>query len=302
MGERGQSYMGLFGGYSVYHDTHSLHFLPLSAAQEVTAALWRVHERVMKRWPDLIVFAACPFERNFRLVDAKTGAVFSARILRGRLSLRGCCVPIESDVQHDGGESLLQWLETWMQHVEQGTYMMLPIRPESGERTTGISIFPQHGPLCSVAVTRGVEVTASAVYVVEGDGDWAYSIRFRLVGTSDARGFKTCQLLRRHWVIKGEDEDAEYIDGDGVIGYFPILNDDGWVADESSDPHGEYEQQGQHPPPFVYQSRSGNFPRSKQGTFSGEITFVPGTKLQPAGDSFRVRLPCFPLVVPDVKF
>merc|ERR1712014_574943 len=154
-----------------------------------------------------------------------------------------------------------------------------------GHRSTGITLFPQAGPACTQATTRGVEVTASSLWMAENPRQgWTYSIRFRLVGTPEERGFETCQLHRRRWVIQEEGEDPEIVEGDGVIGLFPILNDAGWLANASSDPHGDYGIEGQLPAPFVYQSCSGRFKKAGHGTFGGEVFFVPGTQEEPTGE------------------
>merc|ERR1712064_106419 len=134
-----------------------------------------------------------------------------------------------------------------------GVCQVAPIRPEQGVSTIGVNLFPQRGPLCSTVVTRGVEVQGSAVWILE----------------KATRGS---------------------VEGEGVVGLFPIMNDDGWLANEGSDPHGDYGQAGQQPAPFVYQSCSGQFPGGGQGTFGGEVTFVPGTMNAPCGEPFRVRV------------
>ena len=56
-------------------------------------------------------------------------------------------------------------------------------------------------------MTRGVLATAQAVYAPE-QGMWVYSIRLSLLAegmpgalSADERGFETCQLRGRHWLI-----------------------------------------------------------------------------------------------------
>ena len=53
------------------------------------------------------------------------------------------------------------------------------------------------------------------------------------------------------------------------------------------------------PAPFVYQSCSGRFNRSGRGRFGGWVTFVPGTRRNPTGEPFEVRVEPFQLFVPD---
>ena len=72
-------------------------------------------------------------------------------------------------------------------------------------------------------LTRGVLATAQAVYAPE-QGMWVYSIRLSLLAegmpgalSADERGFETCQLHSRHWVITDESGEADHVRGDGVV-------------------------------------------------------------------------------------
>lgn len=58
------------------------------------------------------------------------------------------------------------------------------------------------------AVTRGIEVRSSAIYMAEHPSTWTYSIRIRLLTpgedgyvSPEQRGFETAQLHSRHWAI-----------------------------------------------------------------------------------------------------
>merc|ERR1712008_492574 len=94
------------------------------------------------------------------------------------------------------------------------------------------------GQQTSTCVTRGVEVTGRCLYMPEHHQGWTYSIAFRLVGNAEERGFETCQLAVRKWVITTGDGPPQVVRGEGVIGLFPILTDGGWMLNRESDPHG----------------------------------------------------------------
>jgi uncharacterized protein affecting Mg2+/Co2+ transport len=145
-------------------------------------------------------------------------------------------------------------------------------------------------PDVSRAVTRGVEVIASGVYVPQCRNRFGfiYSIRIRLLTPEDDgyvspsdRGFQTCQLQSRHWHITDYDTgEIDRVDGEGVIGMYPILLEGGYIED------GE-ECSGS----FQYQSCSG----AMQGSFQGHMQFVPGSLNSSTGQSFNVDLQPFAL-------
>lgn len=202
-------------------------------------------------------------------------------------------------------DGLLRWVAEFARRLHAGIYSRMPLRPESSPATSGICLFPVSGRELSRCVTRGVEVTASAVYMPEHQQGWTYSVTLRLQGTAEARGFEQCQLRAREWEIRTREEEAggarepERVQGEGVIGFFPIICDGGWRLDRESDPHGQYSG----PPrfvdgPFRYQSCSGRR-ASMQAAFGGSLTFVPGTIKQPTGKPFQAKLLPFRLYVPD---
>ncbi len=170
----------------------------------------------------------------------------------------------------------------------------------------GINLFPAQGPDMSRCVTRGVEVTASPIYMPEHQTrGWGYSLAFRLVGTAEERGFETCQLHKRVWTIEMDDEAPSEVEGDGVIGYFPILKDGGWICDRTSDPHMQYEVDGRTrgsshflEGEFRYQSCS-QASRRMSGHFKGSLLMVPGTIKKPTGERFMATLAPFRLRVPE---
>ena len=143
----------------------------------------------------------------------------------------------------------------------------------------------------SRAVTRGVEVIASAVYLPQAMTShfgFIYNFRIRLLTPNDdgyqspsQRGFETCQLMSRHWKIyNSETEHTDHVDGEGVIGMYPILREGGYHDDGVS-----FEGT------FSYTSCTGPM----QGNFSGHLQFVPGTINEPTGPAFPVEVKPFAL-------
>eukprot|EP00927_Polykrikos_kofoidii_P086426 TRINITY_DN9682_c0_g1_i2.p1 TRINITY_DN9682_c0_g1~~TRINITY_DN9682_c0_g1_i2.p1 ORF type:complete len:567 (-),score=80.21 TRINITY_DN9682_c0_g1_i2:45-1670(-) len=197
------------------------------------------------------------------------------------------------------GDGLLRWLEEYARRLERGTYTVLPLQPTDDSPTNGIVLFPEAGAEVASCITRGVEVVASCIYMPEHNAGWTYSIRFRLVGTAEERGFESCQLQTREWIIQEDGHQPEIVRGEGVIGFFPILVDGGWLLNRESDPHRQYSTGSGHIDGFFrYQSCSGRN-ASMSGSFGGYVDFVPGTARRPTGPLFRVRVEPFTLRVPE---
>jgi len=160
---------------------------------------------------------------------------------------------------------------------------------------------------CSRAVTRGVEVVASSIFVPEA-GLHAYSIRIRLLTPDDGdeymtpqeRGFETCQLVSRHWKISSWNNpqhngppNVENVRGEGVIGMYPLLIEGGYKNYETGD-YGQLEEGADTAGRFSYQSCS-QVAQSPCGFIEGFLHFRPGSMSDPRGDLFDVRVDPFPL-------
>jgi F-box protein 3 len=199
------------------------------------------------------------------------------------------------------GTDLVSWLDEWSRRVEAGVYTCENIDADEHRRdfdTPGICLFPQAGPKQSVATTRGIRVTASAIYAPEL-GMFVYSIRLRLLsadeegGLSPAeRGFETAQLRSRHWILGQTSGPPETVNGAGVVGRYPLLFEGGWREDRQTDASGTVRPGHECDGTFIYQSMSGRGPTC---SFEGELEFVPGSLRKPAGEPFRVTVGRFPL-------
>ena len=141
------------------------------------------------------------------------------------------------------------WFATFVHRVETGDFRIteLPTTADHishllhgvprGMDTRALNQFPEDPAHTSTAVTRGVRVRASSLYVAEqslvGQPFFAYSVRFDLLPEEEQRRHwraadgpfraNTCvQLQARHWVITDATGKVEEVSGDAVIGEYPV--------------------------------------------------------------------------------
>jgi F-box protein 3 len=189
-------------------------------------------------------------------------------------------------------------MEEYAERLATGVYLKNHLIPDNTD-SFGINLFPEAGPAVSVVTTNGIEAKASAIFVPESIRScFTYSIRLR-VASRDDLGYPSAQLLARHWKITDGTGHTEEVQGQGVVGKFPVLYPGGYRDDEQG-------EQGDHRTgTFVYQSCSGqldNVPPAK-GQFSGTLQFVPGSLDSPlGGEPLRIEVGAFPLCVPEFIF
>ncbi|KAL7544967.1 hypothetical protein ACHAWF_008335 [Thalassiosira exigua] len=222
--------------------------------------------------------------------------------------------PTRGPVLEDVGEeeivfsrdSLLRWFEEHARRLDENLYSVGNLVPNfPGPSRLSILRYPAPADEvnCSRAVTRGVEVVASAVLAPE-IGMFVYSIRIRLLAPDDGdeymtpeqRGFDTCQLAGRHWRISKDGLDGviaprvEDVRGEGLIGYHPLLEEGRYYCnvEGGGSPH---QLSGPTLGPFCYQSCTENHP----GSLEGSLQFRPGSLMEPSGEAFDVRVAPFPM-------
>lgn len=282
--------LGLIGGYTFYDCFVNVYLLPI---QEVILQTKRV-----RRWlgfsssPKYIVVAAsCTNVAKVFFLNCSNGQLY---VGTRNLSTDGemvPCVPnaLISSVHNCNGvqqqDGMLLWLEEHGRRLQDG---IIRLREEGKVRS--INLFPEELPLCSTAVTNGVQVRASAVFVPEAcdlQDDlqkyyFSYSIRMCLLHEGCVimgMSYSSCQLYWRHWIIRANDAIVSDFNGEAVIGKFPLLH-----------PGGEE---------FVYQSCT---PLPSSGSIEGAFTFIPGSLADPKGAAFQVEVGRFPVQVPDYIF
>lgn len=277
--------LGLIGGYSFYDHLVNVSLLPLHQMIEET-------KDSINRSKYVVVAASCGYNEKIFFLNCSSGQLYTGT---RNLTTDGemiPCVPsaLISSVHNVKGtqqqDATLLWLE---EHVRRLQHGMIKVRKEG--KVKSISLFPEEPPLCSLAVTNGVKVRASSVFVPEFSTIqdeyekfvFAYSIRMSLSPEGcimNGTTFNSCQLYWRRWIIRCNDNIVNDVNGEAVIGKFPLLRP------------GEEE--------FVYESCISQ-PFSP-GSIEGAFTFVPGRLADPKGSPFEAVVSRFPLVVPDYIF
>ncbi|CAN8295366.1 unnamed protein product [Cochlearia groenlandica] len=279
--------LGLIGGYSAYSHEVNVYLLPLKEVMKQTKETL-LHLGISIRSNLIVVAASATSSMKIFFLDCTNGQLYTGTSTGQMLP----CVPdslvrsvhdINNDEQQD---AMLLWLEEHCRKLQTGT-----IKTRVHKNIKSICLFPEIPPLCSVSVTNGVQVRASSVFIPEisnlrdqTPAYWyAYSIRMSLLPEGcflNGTHHSSCQLYWRHWAIKAGDAVIDNVNGEAVIGKYPLLRP------------GEEE--------FVYESCS-NFPTTS-GSIEGSFTFVPGSLKDPKGSEFEVNVAEFPLKLPDYIF
>jgi len=199
----------------------------------------------------------------------------------------------------------IEWLDTYATRLEQGVYDVGELVPsqQAPFDTRSILLYPTVADTTgrtSRAVTKGIEVVASGVDAVERQGMFIYSIRIRILTPGEdgymspsERGFTTCQLRSRHWIITQDTGDEpEHVRGDGVVGMYPLLKERGYDLYEGRTAATAQEFETDCEGKFAYQSAT---EASEAGTLGGTLQFVPGSLANPTGKEFDVQVAPFPL-------
>ncbi|XP_062182642.1 F-box protein SKIP16-like [Phragmites australis] len=277
---------GIIGGYAFYDHWVNVHLSPLEQIVEETKLLYREYNEVFSG-RKLIVVATSWFHPKTFLLNCSNGElhVGTSNLPLGEMFPcvpKSLIRPTDNDMPQDG---LLLWLEEHLRRLQHG---MIKTRMLMTSRY--ISLYPEAPPSCTSAMTNGVKVRASAVFVPEhpGSGEprgrymYSYSIRLSVPEACMLGGvyYSSCQLYSRHWIIGSRDGVVSDVHGEGVIGEYPVLSP------------GQEE--------FVYESCT-PLPKGP-GYVEGSFSFVPGKLSRPEGKPFEVSVAPFPLEVPEYIF
>lgn len=293
------SLLGLIGGYSFCDYRVNVCLLPLAEVIRITN-LFRRH---------LIEFVGVPFGTEFLIVagsSTRRVKFFLLNCRNGELFVGGRnlieygkmrpCLPDDfihyvhnvKDCQQEDG--LLLWLEEHGRRLENG---LLNLSEEENSRY--ISLLPEESSLCYTAVTNGVQVCASAVFIPELSTElretalestyycFAFSIRLSLkLGGCIVNGmrFDSCQLCLVQWIIQESNNIVKRITEETTEWENPLL----------------------HPGDEDYVFDGHIFMLTPKGSIKGSLTFVPGRLTHPEGAEFEVELPEFFLEYPDYIF
>ncbi|PSC76399.1 F-box SKIP16 isoform A [Micractinium conductrix] len=288
---------GMFGGYSFYSHLVSTRMLPLRRMLRWTRT---AHQQLgFPPGDQRALFAASHNFNKMLYCDAASGLVHVASVDK-----RTCLQAVPDDApdaaQCDDGA--LRWFEAYAAALCSGRFPVEPLEEEY-PTSVGISLFPQLPPWRSEAVTQGVRVRASPLFIPEltqvaEDEEpqyfFAYSVRFSLLTPEEAAAavgdagsvlppaasHDSVQLRSRYWAIRDAAGAIENeVRGEAVVGHYPLLRPG-------------------HPD-FVYQSCTHQ--RQPAGSMEGHFAFVEGS-LQAPGREFNAACAPLSLDVPQVIF
>jgi F-box protein 3 len=285
------SLLGLIGGYSLYDRIVNVYLLPISQIILQTKGVTR-NLGFSSTSKFILVAASATYSEKVFFLNCSNGQLFAGTRNLPTDGEMIQCVPktlIRSIHDFDGDQqqdALLLWLEEHGRRLQNG---IIKVREE--ENVKSICLFPEQPPSCTSSATNGVQVRASAVLCPElsdlqHDSEkylFSYSIRMSLLpGGCFINGiyFNSCQLQRRHWIIRANDFIVSEVNGEAVIGQYPLLHP------------GEEE--------FIYQSCTPL--ASSSGFVEGSFTFIPGSLASPKGGPFEAEVPRFSLQLPDYVF
>ncbi|OWM67911.1 hypothetical protein CDL15_Pgr010849 [Punica granatum] len=257
--------LGLIGGYAFDGHRVNVYLLPLSQVVLETSHIVR-HLGFVATSQIIVVASSCSIREKLFFLNCRNGQLYvGTRNLPTEGEMMPC-VPngplkpvcdLNDDQKQDG---MLLWLEEHGRRLQSG---IIKVREEGKLRS--ISQYPEEPPLCTSATTNGIMVRGSAVFVPElttpqKDEEkylFSYSIRMSLLPEGcflNGNHFTSCQLQWRHWIIPANDAVVDGVDGEGVIGEFPLPR----AGDKE----------------FVYESCS--YQSSSRGSIEGSFTFIPG--------------------------
>ncbi|KAL5711689.1 F-box protein skip16 [Ranunculus cassubicifolius] len=271
--------VGLIGGYCFYDHLVNVYLLPLSQVIVKTKEFVR-HLGFSRRSKYIVVASSSTYIEKLFFLNCVSGQLY---VGTSNLSTDGEMMPCVSVPAISQRDAMLLWLEEHGRRLETG---IIQLRAEGG--IPRINLFPEAAPLCSTAVTNGVKIRSSAVFVPEltnlqGESEkywFSYSIRMSLLSEgciANGTSASSCQLYWRHWIIRAKDVVVSDVNGEAVIGQYPLL-------------HPDREE-------FVYESCT-PLPTCT-GSIEGTFTFVPGRLTNPIGGPFSVEVTQFPLQLPD---
>ena len=223
-------------------------------------------------------------------------------------------IPVSKSSKNDEYDAGLVWMETLAEKLEREEIEIGICNPTKSDNSLfkillhypTLKCKRQLGsgsntlPIVSHAITKGIEVIASSHCDPVMNGIISYSIRLRILTEGEEgymteleRGYKSCQLMSRHWVILyGETGEEDTVVGDGVIGLYPVLYENLHRVDFTDSfnnlSKGRFIREGT----FRYQSNVS----SSCTSLRGRIRFMPGSMDCPTGSPFFVDLAPFALV------
>ncbi|KAI8841965.1 hypothetical protein BJ741DRAFT_700198 [Chytriomyces cf. hyalinus JEL632] len=287
----------LFGTNQCYTDFYLLHLLPFLATAHYTLESVRSSpqpsdasqdERDLPVISSFVHFAWTHMGEGLGLVTSGRLAGHVIRFAPPKTFARMGPIPAHAFPYMDLGPFIV-WLETLVASLEGGDRVMqqVAIRTTVSEQPIrGPSVFLNSGPGTGSAVTRGIKVHVSTFFILSM-ARVCYRITLEYIPSQCP--FEKVQLRLRKWVFRSRDGRSLRIQGEGVIGEFPILSassatfsycsysDGGRVAD-AIEGDSDFNEDALHV-------------RNPVVSLEGSFEFVPGTIRTPVAESFNARIP-----------
>ncbi len=124
--------------------------------------------------------------------------------------------------------SFIEFLTTYISDLEAGVYQVEKFIPDYEHRL--ISQYPSSGPSKTYSngpITNGVQIRISSVpHLMEhAPRQLSYSYQVTLLFHPHESVYQQVELISRHWQIQYSSNHLEHVNGPGVIGLYPILNE-----------------------------------------------------------------------------
>lgn len=285
-------FLGLLGGYSFYDHSVCTRLMPIDKAVQNTVLLRKANSHI--EYEDSVQLTCSTYSyKHFMVMDQGS-----------QMRVASCEEERSWDAVPPGGhDAALRWLEAFADKLKYQLGCSALHWHTKLRNPHVICLYPVKQPWEKVAVTQGVRVQATSIFVPELSKQssknseeayfFSYKVQFSLLSVEEQAAcwpasagpfispVTSVQLQTRHWIIRDQNgEVTEDVAGDGVIGRYPILVP-GCV-------------------PFVYQSCTHQ--EQPKGSMEGSFRFVEGTSRHPTGPVFDVECPRFLLEKPEYVF
>jgi uncharacterized protein affecting Mg2+/Co2+ transport len=308
---------GLLGGYTVYDNHVNVRLLSLDSSRKLTKFLGA--NGLVPREKGRNVLLAASFDmRKLVWANAKTGTVWvyvteqsGQRVgmqahpagmdvvdwfeeFSRRVGLGVYVVDSQMDSQGSGG-----WRPTALSQFPALARPGTSVCDDQDSAVASDAAQRQEVTAYEEVTKNAVRISVSTVYMENGNM-WTYRVRMYMLSieeqetrwrrinpsddsrlTNPFRPMHKAQLTRRLWVITDENAHEQRVEGEAVIGQYPIL-----------EPGAEA---------FSYQSQT-NLPGGGSGTMKGGFYFVEGTMDDETGPEFFAKCPEFVLCRPRFMF
>ncbi|EQC38627.1 hypothetical protein SDRG_04328 [Saprolegnia diclina VS20] len=265
----------LFGFFVCYNDVYALHL-----RRRWTVDVLSLHTQ---HFGTILGFAWAPgIEEGFGLVldGALSGHVIRYGKAMGRAHRMGP-IPMGAIPFEDLG-FFETWLNTFVSEVSTGVRRIV----RANETITAPSGFREAGPGVGDLTTYGINVHVSTLFLLN-----MARVTYRVTFTYRDCKHASMQLTRRHWIFRYTDGQASEVDGDGVVGYYPLLS-----AATPEFSYGSYSDGG-----IVTDvvDGPGASLASAVASLEGYFEFVPGTIAAPLGPPLRIPIPLVAFQLPQ---